>query len=391
MLRFKQFLVEGIVDWYHRADPATAERLQKGEKIRPQGLSIFLNPEEAAKYNFETSAGHIPPNAKTVTGTVSTRRIIPDIEWHPDSYKPIFKDIAKQIQTNPDFRVPSLTTTSITPTGTTKQFVTPGIISEIDPNTGKKTIVRNWEPRFALQYPEGHPHAGYFGEPHALESFPIKDPVSGELIDIDDPRVKPMIDSKSKITPYGKAGPETKAWGGSATTHGRYQEQRDLDVLTKKSDITKITKDAIEQGKGSFRTQGGSSVSVSGAPNPSMTSSLKGAEVAGKVANVAGKAASIMDPAGEVASQVFPRVASAAGLGAEIAMGAAMIPLVVGAFTQQAGDPMGDFKASFAPGEFKKWQEEQEEARKRRNASSVQSLINRPYDPNQATARRRQQ
>ena len=140
MLRFKQFLVEGIVDWYHRADPATAERLQKGEKIRPQGLSIFLNPEEAAKYNFETSAGHIPPNAKTVTGTVSTRRIIPDIEWHPDSYKPIFKDIAKQIQTNPDFRVPSLTTTSITPTGTTKQFVTPGIISEIDPNTGKKTI-----------------------------------------------------------------------------------------------------------------------------------------------------------------------------------------------------------------------------------------------------------
>lgn len=110
-----------------------------------------------------------------------------------------------------------------------------------------------------------------------------------------------------------------------------------------------------------------------------------------KIASVAGKAASIMDPAGEVASQVLPRAASAAGLGAEVAMGAAMIPLAVGAFTQQAGDPMGDFKAGFAPGEFEKWQEEQEEARKRQNASSVQSLINRPYDPNQASSRRRQQ
>jgi hypothetical protein len=110
-----------------------------------------------------------------------------------------------------------------------------------------------------------------------------------------------------------------------------------------------------------------------------------------KIASVAGKAASIMDPAGEVASQVLPRAASAAGLGAEVAMGAAMIPLAVGAFTQQAGDPMGDFKAGFAPGEFEKWQEEQEETRKRQNASSVQSLINRPYDPNQASSRRRQQ
>ena len=118
---------------------------------------------------------------------------------------------------------------------------------------------------------------------------------------------------------------------------------------------------------------------------------VKGTEVAGKVANVAGKASIAFDPVEEVASQVLPRAASAAGLGAEVAMGAAMIPLAVGAFTQQAGDPMGDFKASFAPGEFEKWQKEQEELRKRQNASSVQSIIDRPYDPNQASSRRRQQ
>lgn len=253
--------MEGLVPFYHKTSPEIAKALESGEKIRPQGLSIFIDPKEAAKYDFTTSAGHIPSDARTVTGTVSSRRIIPDIEWHPDSYKPVFKDIAQQIQKNPEFRVPSLTRTAITPSGT-KQFVTPGIISEIDPNTGKLIISRNWEPRFALQYPEGHAHAGFVGEPHALENFPIKDPVSGELIGVDDPRVRPMIQSKSRVTPYGKVGPETSEWGGSATTHGRYPEQRDLDVLTRKSDITNITNDAIEQGKRGFRTQGGSGVSI---------------------------------------------------------------------------------------------------------------------------------
>jgi len=98
-----------------------------------------------------------------------------------------------------------------------------------------------------------------------------------------------------------------------------------------------------------------------------------------------------LDPASEFASQVLPRAASAAGLGPEVAMGAAMVPLAVGAFTQQAGDPMGDFKAGFAPGEFEKWQNEQDEARKRQNAFRVQSIIDRPYDPNEASSRRRQQ
>ena len=118
--------------------------------------------------------------------------------------------------------------------------------------------------------------------------------------------------------------------------------------------------------------------------------SVKGKDVAGKVTNVVGKASAAFDPVGEVASQVLPRAASAAGLGAEVAMGAAMIPLAVGAFTQQAGDPMGDFKASFAPGEFEKWQERQEESRKKQNTSAIQSVIDRPYDPNQASPRRRQ-
>lgn len=131
----------------------------------------------------------------------------------------------------------------------------------------------------------------------------------------------------------------------------------------------------------------GSMVTPSYPINPK---SVKGKDVAGKVTNVVGKASAAFDPVGEVASQVLPRAASAAGLGAEVAMGAAMIPLAVGAFTQQAGDPMGDFIAGFAPGEFEKWQERQEESRKKQNAAAIQSIINRPYDPNQSSPRRRQ-
>lgn len=96
------------------------------------------------------------------------------------------------------------------------------------------------------------------------------------------------------------------------------------------------------------------------------------------------KAASVLDPAAEVAAQTLPRAATAAGLGAEVAMGAAMTPLAVGMFADTAGDPMGDFKAS--PW-YQGWLEDQ----KKRNASQLQSLIDRPYDPQVSSARQRQE
>ena len=48
MLRFKQFLIEGLVPFYHKTDPGTAARLVSGEKIKPQGLSVFIDPAKAA-------------------------------------------------------------------------------------------------------------------------------------------------------------------------------------------------------------------------------------------------------------------------------------------------------------------------------------------------------
>lgn len=94
------------------------------------------------------------------------------------------------------------------------------------------------------------------------------------------------------------------------------------------------------------------------------------------------KAASVLDPAAEVAAQTLPRAATAAGLGAEVAMGAAMTPLAVGMFADTAGDPMGDFKAS--PW-YQGWLEDQKKTR----ASQVQGLIDRPYNPEGRTSRER--
>lgn len=112
---------------------------------------------------------------------------------------------------------------------------------------------------------------------------------------------------------------------------------------------------------------------------------MTGKDVAKKVARGAGNVAAALDPVAAAASEGMG--ALAAPMGAEIALGAALAPLAVGAFTQTAGDQMGDFIAGFAPGEFEKWQEEQKKSR----ARSVQSFIDRPYDPTASRAARRQQ
>ena len=128
------------------------------------------------------------------------------------------------------------------------------------------------------------------------------------------------------------------------------------------------------------------------APSKSASAStMAGKQVAGKVLKAAGAVGDFMDPPASIASRGLGSLSTALGAGTEVASGMAMAPMAIGLFTQQAGDPMGDFKASFAPGEFEKWQKEQEERMKKQNASAVQSLIDRPYDPNQASSRRRQQ
>jgi hypothetical protein len=292
MLRFKQFLLEAMVPFYHKTDPGTAARLVSGEKIKPQGLSVFIDPAKAAEYTDITSAGHIPANAQTVTGTVSTRRLIPDIEWNPESYKEIFKDVATKIEADPNYRVPSLTRVAISPSKGPMQFVTPGIVAETDPTTGKKKIGRGWEPGFALEDEK----TKFLGEPKRYADFPIE--VDGKKIDIDDPRIKPVIQSRSTVTPYGIVGPQTTTWGGhgKSTVGGRFPETRDLDVLARDSDLRKVTDKAIDQGVKAFRTKGGSGINVSGITDPAQAVKSTGKAVgkaALKMLPVIGTAASI--------------------------------------------------------------------------------------------------
>jgi hypothetical protein len=323
MLRFKQFLLEGLVPFYHKTDPRTAARLVSGEKIKPQGLSVFIDPAKAAEYTDITSAGHIPANAQTVTGTVSTRRLVPDIEWNPESYKEIFKDVATKIEADPNYRVPSLTRVAISSSKGPMQFVTPGIVAETDPTTGKKKIGRGWEPGFALEDEK----TKFLGEPKRYADFPIE--VDGKKIDIDDPRIKPVIQSRSTVTPYGTVGPQTTAWGGhgKSTVGGRFPETRDLDVLARDSDLRKVTDKAIATNKEidrlqadldkatdpatteklkkdlekvkkveGFRTKGGSGINVSGITDPTQAVKSTGKAVgkaALKMLPVIGTAASI--------------------------------------------------------------------------------------------------
>jgi len=290
MLRFKQFLLEGVVPFYHKTDPGTAARLVSGEKIKPQGLSVFIDPAKAAEYTDITSAGHIPANAQTVTGTVSTRRLVPDIEWNPESYKEIFKDVATKIEADPNYRVPSLTRVAITRSKGPMQYVTPGIVAETNPITGNKKIGRGWEPGFALK----DETTGALGEPKKVTEFPIE--VDGKKIDIDDPRIKPVIQSRSTVTPYGTVGPQTTEWGGRSTVGGRFPETRDLDVLARDSDLRKVTDKAIDQGVKAFRTKSGSGINVSGITDPTQAVKSTGKAVgkaALKMLPVIGTAASI--------------------------------------------------------------------------------------------------
>jgi hypothetical protein len=172
----------------------------------------------------------------------------------------MFIRIAQNIQNDPNYRVPSITQTANTPYGVSS-FVTPGITTEVDPATGKKRITRNWEPQFRVV---GDKKQIY--KPFNLSQFPVffqpdsKSPI--EIVDINDPRVKPVVKSKSRVYPDGKSNrPDFTQWGGRGTSgedtyldpfSGEmkkgifgFKELRDLDVMSNKGELKQITVDAI--------------------------------------------------------------------------------------------------------------------------------------------------
>jgi len=231
MKSFLQFLREDVIPFYHRAHPEAAKRLQSGQQIYSSGLSVFLDPDMAKNYTAQTSSGHISDNAVTVTGKVPTSRVLPDLEWHPEAYNELLNKV------NPE-RPPTLHVNRVTGGGQPFRYTIPGIRTEVDPQTGSKKIAPNW--KFTKDAS---------GKPVLQVGTSVMNTASGKFVDFDKGPMK---------------------FGGSATTGSKlgYQETPWLDVLGRKADLKRVTRDFIKTGtptetgfKG-FRTMGGSGVKI---------------------------------------------------------------------------------------------------------------------------------
>jgi len=240
MKSFIEFLMEEMVDVYHRTDPTSALNIQKNG-VRASGLSVFLDPIQAADYEGPKSNDFVARGAPTITGRVSTRQLQPDMEWNTGAYNDMFGEVARQQRENPDYRTPSLRRNSQLPRGFADdspgdwlnkyrniQFNIPGrrYIRE----TGKTE--HGWSPRWSNDGGKT-----YF---------------QAHEIDLNDPSFKPYIHtlSQTRVGPQGTEVlrvPQPIAWGGS-TNQGLFgnKEQSDIDVLTTKGDRTKIINNFIK-------------------------------------------------------------------------------------------------------------------------------------------------
>lgn len=207
MKSFIEFLREEVVDFYHRTDPTSALNIQKNG-VNASGLSVFLDPKQAADYEGAKSNGFVPKGSPTITGKVSTSQMLPDMEMHPGAFNKMYGNISKD-------RPPSLSRTSQTPIGNF-QYNIPGI--RRNPETGKI------EPGYGIVYSSD---GQTFRKAHE--------------IDLNDPRQHPYIDTRSQI----QVGPkETRVLPvdkpikiGGPTNQGQhgFKERGDWDKITSKS------------------------------------------------------------------------------------------------------------------------------------------------------------
>lgn len=130
---------------------------------------------------------------------------------------------------------------------------------------------------------------------------------------------------------------------------------------------------------------GASRIKVSGDIKPT-PQELRGVQVAKGVAKGAAKIASkvlpALAPAETAVSELAAGTARALGLGAEVASGAAMLPLAWAFFDQPAGE---SYEQTLSPSE----REAYEERKKESNIDYVKSLIGTQYNPQGRTARER--
>ena len=133
-------------------------------------------------------------------------------------------------------------------------------------------------------------------------------------------------------------------------------------------------------------------------PAPGMVGSevaAKAKDLAVKTASAGGKALGFLSPVETAASEVAGIGARALGLGAELSGAAFMAPLAIGGITRSAGgtEMRGSIEGMpFPPGvnSMEEYDEYLEKQRKQQNASAVQSLIGRGYNPEGRSATQRQ-
>lgn len=121
----------------------------------------------------------------------------------------------------------------------------------------------------------------------------------------------------------------------------------------------------------------------------------KAKDLARKTASAGGKALGFLSPLETAASEVVGIGARALGLGASATRAAVMAPLAIGAITRSAGgtEMRGSIEGlPFPPGvnSMEEYDEYLEKQRKQQNASAVQSLIGRGYNPEGRSATQRQ-
>ena len=222
MITFKQYILEQQVDLFHRTFQGVDQKIIDASRAGGTGrkaLSVFTNVWDVRRYHGNRANDTTRKSGPILTAKGSSRNLIPDMEWHPDAYNPIFTNIAKQIQKDPTFRPPSLSI------GHSKSGTTiPGSRVVVDPATGKKSIGPGWKPVWTDK-----------------KGNTSDQPFEGGRVSIQN------LSGRKTLTMTGtgksinvNAGDQPEKWAGSATFDSAFGERRQLDSLARKGTLNTI-------------------------------------------------------------------------------------------------------------------------------------------------------
>lgn len=222
MKSFKQYLQEEQVTLFHRTYPEPAEQIKQASKSGGKGrrpLSVFANVTDARKYHGARTNDTVVKSGPILTTNASTRNLIPDLEFHPHAFNPVFKDVAKKLRDNPNYRPPSLTSG-----GSVAHTTVPGSRVVVDPSTGKKSIGPGWRPVWT-----------------GKEGNVSYDPIEGGKLGIENLSGRKTITmaKTGKSSPVNP-GEKPTDWGGSASMSGIFADRRNLDVLTGRGGLNRV-------------------------------------------------------------------------------------------------------------------------------------------------------